>query len=278
MMVLLQVSDTHFGTEQRPVVEALVRLAQAERPALLVLSGDITQRATVAQFAAARAFVDRLGAARCVAIPGNHDIPIAHLLLRLCAPYRRFQRHFGPALEHEVDLPELLLLALKTTRRYRHVAGELSHAQIERVAARLGRAAASQLRVVVTHQPVAVPRREDARDRLHRHTEAVRRWAEAGADLVLGGHIHLPSLLPLHEQLPGLARPIWGLQAGTAVSRRVRHEAPNSVNLLRIGPVDEFVGTAARSCTVERWDYNGSADRFEPVDRQRLAFGPAPRI
>lgn len=277
MMVLLQVSDTHFGTEQRSVVEALVRLAQAERPALLVLSGDITQRATVAQFAAARAFVDRLGAARFVAIPGNHDIPIAHLLLRLWAPYRRFQRSFGLALEHEVDQPELLLLALKTTRRYRHVNGELSRAQIDRVAARLARAAPTQLRVVVTHQPVAVPRHEDAGDRLHRHTEAVRRWAEAGADLVLGGHIHLPSLLPLHEQLPGLARPIWGLQAGTAVSSRVRHEAPNSVNLLRIGPVEGATGAAARGCIVERWDYNGLADRFEPVERQQLVFGAGPR-
>lgn len=274
MMLVLQVSDTHFGTERRPVVEALVRLAQAERPGVLVLSGDITQRATVAQFAAARAFVDRLGVARCVAIPGNHDIPIGQLVLRALAPYRRFRRCFGPALEHEIDLPELLLLALKTTRRYRHVAGELSCGQIERVALRLARAAPGQLRVVVTHQPVAVLRDEDAHDRVGRHAEAVRRWSAAGADLVLGGHIHLPSLLPLHERAPGLVRPIWGLQAGTAVSSRLRHEAPNSVNLLRIGAPAALPSGAVRGCTVERWDYDGRADRFEPVERRSLAFGP----
>ena len=42
--------------------EALVALARQQRPDVLVLSGDITQRARPAQFDAARAFTDRLGA------------------------------------------------------------------------------------------------------------------------------------------------------------------------------------------------------------------------
>ena len=75
MSVLLQISDPHFGTEQPQVVEALVTLARLQQPDLLVLSGDITQRAQPAQFQAARAFMDRLGAP-FLAIPGNHDIPL----------------------------------------------------------------------------------------------------------------------------------------------------------------------------------------------------------
>ena len=62
MSVLLQISDTHFGTEQPHVVEALVALAAQQRPDVVVLSGDITQRARPAQFRAAKDFVDRLGA------------------------------------------------------------------------------------------------------------------------------------------------------------------------------------------------------------------------
>ena len=50
MSVLLQISDTHFGTEQPQVVEALVALAAQQRPDVVVLSGDITQRARPAQF------------------------------------------------------------------------------------------------------------------------------------------------------------------------------------------------------------------------------------
>ena len=59
MGVLLHISDTHFGTEQAPVVEALVALAAQQRPDVVVLSGDITQRARPAQFRAAKACVER---------------------------------------------------------------------------------------------------------------------------------------------------------------------------------------------------------------------------
>lgn len=43
MSVLLQISDTRFGTEQPQVVEALVALAAQQRPDVVVLSGDIAR-------------------------------------------------------------------------------------------------------------------------------------------------------------------------------------------------------------------------------------------
>ena len=94
MSVLLQISDPHFGTEQPPVVEALAALARQQRPDLLVLSGDITQRARPAQFRAARAFMDRLGVP-VLAVPGNHDIPLFDLWTRLRRPYARHVAAFG---------------------------------------------------------------------------------------------------------------------------------------------------------------------------------------
>ncbi len=78
MSVLLQIADTHFGTEQPQVAEALVTLAVQQRPDVVVLSGDITQRARPAQFRAAKALVDQL-AAPVLAIPGNHDMALFDL-------------------------------------------------------------------------------------------------------------------------------------------------------------------------------------------------------
>mgnify|MGYP000060360230 CR=1 FL=1 len=86
MSVLLQISDTHFGTEQPPVVEALVALAAQLRPDLMVLSGYITQPARPDQFLAAKAFADRLGVP-VLALPGNHDIALFDLRARLTRPY-----------------------------------------------------------------------------------------------------------------------------------------------------------------------------------------------
>lgn len=253
MSVVLQVSDTHFGTEQAPVVEALVALAARQRPDLVVLSGDITQRARAAQFRAARAFIDRLGAP-FVAVPGNHDIPLLDLWARFARPYARHRAAFGPELEplHESDA--LLVLGVNTTRAWRHVHGEIAPQQVERVAARLARAHAGQLRVVVVHQPIAVLRDEDRVHLLRRHALALPRWAAAGADLVLGGHIHLPYVVAV----PGLPRALAVVQAGTAVSRRVRPGVPNSVNLLR------WQAAAAR-CTVEQWDFDAAARAFACV-------------
>ena len=98
MSVLLQISDTHFGTEQGAVVEALGTLAHEQLPDVVVLSGDITQRARPAQFRAARSFVDRLGAP-VLAVPGNHDIPLFDLWARLRSPYGRYSAAFGTDLE-----------------------------------------------------------------------------------------------------------------------------------------------------------------------------------
>lgn len=262
MSVLLQISDTHFGTEQADVLRALTRLVSEQAPDLVVLSGDITQRARRSQFAAARAFVDSLAPTPLVAIPGNHDIPLFNLGLRLLAPYANYQRAFGDELEPVFEAPDLLVVTINTTRPYKHADGEVSPAQIQRVAARLEASPAAQLRVVVTHQPICALLPEDECNVLHGSAAAVRRWAEAGADLILGGHIHLPYVCPLHERHDSLSRRLWAVQAGTAVSSRVRHGAGNSVNLIRYG--DER-GGGALSCAVERWDYQQRTRHFMPV-------------
>ena len=252
MSVLLHISDPHFGTEQPPVVEALAAFARQHSPDLTVLSGDITQRALRVQFRAARAFVDRLGAP-VLAIPGNHDIPLLDLGARLLFPHRRQREAFGDELEPVFSSPDLLVLSLNTTRRWRHKNGEVSKAQIERVAGQLVEARREQLRIVVVHQPAAVQRAQDVHDRLRGHEAALRRWAEAGVDLVLGGHIHLPYVMAL----AGFARPLWVVQAGTAVSSRVRAGVPNSVNLIRWG-----AAASAGRCRMEQWDYAASERAF----------------
>jgi len=248
MSVLLHISDTHFGTEQPLVVEALVALAVHQRPDVVVLSGDITQRARPAQFRAAKAFVDRLGAP-VLAIPGNHDIALFDLWARLTRPYARYATAFGSELEPVHSAQNILVVGVNTTRTWRHKNGEISTAQIDRVAKLLAAASPSQLRVVVVHQPVAVTRAQDRTNLVRGHSTAMRVWAAAGADLVLGGHIHLPYTLALQ----GLARPMWVVQAGTAISLRTRPGVPNSVNVLRWG---EAVGC----CLIEQWD-------FAPLDR-----------
>jgi 3',5'-cyclic AMP phosphodiesterase CpdA len=262
MSVVMQISDTHFGTEQAEVVEALLRMFREEKPELVILSGDITQRARRSQFAAARAFVDQLAPTPLVAIPGNHDIPLLNMGMRLIAPYANYSRVFGAELEPEFSAPKLLVMGVNTTRPYKHADGEVSVAQVQRVAARLMQATPDQLRIVVTHQPICALVPEDEANVLQGHAGAVRRWAEAGADLVLGGHIHLPYVIPLKERHPYLSRRMWAVQAGTAISSRLRHGANNSVNLIRYSDGQR----PAWTCSIERWDFQPQTRHFMPVN------------
>lgn len=263
MTVVLQLSDPHFGTERPVALAALPALCAQLKPDLLLVTGDITQRARTVEFARARVCFDSLDVPARLLIPGNHDIPLFDVLTRALDPYRRWRRAFGPALEGEFESDDLLLLALNTTRRWRHKHGEVSRAQVERVARRLAAARPTQLRLVAVHQPVAVTTDSDRRNQLRGRALAVRRWSEAGADAILGGHIHLPYMLSLRERWPALPHPTWAVQAGTALSHRLRDGISNSVNVIRTGPT--------RSAVVERWDLDDAAGRFEQVGSTRIA-------
>jgi 3',5'-cyclic AMP phosphodiesterase CpdA len=248
------------------VVEALLRLANTLQPDLVVMSGDITQRARRVQFSAAQAFVGTFGATPFVVVPGNHDIPLYNLFARVAHPYANYRRVFGDDLEPVFESAELLVIGVNTTRAYRRKDGEVSVQQVERVARRLDHATARQLRVVVTHQPVVAARANDIRNLLHGREHAIERWSQAGVDLILGGHIHLPYVTPLHVAYKGLPLQMWAVQAGTSLSSRVRGTVPNSVNVIDY----DASNTSARRAIVTRWDFNQASASFEPNMQHEL--------
>lgn len=271
MSIVLHMSDTHFGTEKPAVVAALRALARERHPDVLVFSGDVTQRATPAQFAAARRLCDDMGITSMLALPGNHDIPLFDVLSRLTRPYGNYLRAFGPRLEPLLDTDDFLLIGVNTTRAARHKNGEVSPEQVQRVSRELQGARPRQLRIVVTHQPAAVTRPEDEHDRLLGAEAALQAWSRAGADLVLGGHIHLPYVLDLAARpATPTPRPMWCVQAGTAVSSRVRHGTCNSVNLIHWLPAPPG---QPRKCQVERCDYSTAEGWFATAEIRTLVLG-----
>lgn len=251
---------------------ALTRLAQRERPDIAVLSGDVTQRARRTQFAAARRFVQSLEVPVVITLPGNHDIPLDNVFARLRRPYARYLEAFDGPLSRVHCGPGEFIVALNSTRWYRHIHGTVSRRQLQWSCDELRAAPAGRLKLVVMHHPVYVPRASEEHNLLRGHREALAQWAAAGADLILGGHIHLPSITPLAEAR-ALTRAVWSVQAGTAVSSRVRWEAPNSVNLLRYEPLD-----TPGECAAERWNFSAASDEFELAEtvQMQLAGRAAP--
>lgn len=261
MSLIVQISDPHFGTERPDVVAALHEAIVSLSPRLVILSGDLTQRARRSQFVAARRFVDAYARPTLV-IPGNHDVPLFNVFARVLDPFGNYARAFGRDLEPVFEDGEVLAIGVNTVRPSRHKNGEVSDAQIERVSTQLRRARDHRLRIVVTHQPVHVIREKDIANLLINRERAIAAWAEAGAHLVLGGHIHLPYVRPLGSEGLDLANPLWSVQAGTAVSRRIREGISNSFHAIRCDRADE--------CTVEQWDYDEAARRFKAGSRTSI--------
>jgi 3',5'-cyclic AMP phosphodiesterase CpdA len=253
---VLQISDPHFGTEQEPVVAALLRFVAERPPDVVLMSGDITQRARRHQFAAARRFVEQMPCP-VLAVPGNHDIPLFNLLARVSDPYGTYREVFGDDLEPGFENDRLLVISVNTTRAARHKDGEVSDAQIVRVVQRLRASRPEQLRIVMQHHPVRAVAESDTANLLIGREDAVPAWVDAGMDVLLGGHIHLPYVWPVYGRAGETGRKGWTAQAGTAVSHRVRGDVPNSVNV-----VTHALDNGHHRCAVERWDYSAQAQAF----------------
>ncbi len=274
MTTILQLSDTHFGTETGAVVDALEAHVQACNADLLILSGDVTQRGRRGQFARARSFIDRLldlGVPACLCIPGNHDIPLFNLPLRFLAPYANYRHHMGEELEPVFENSELLVIGLNTTHPRRHKDGRITPVQISQVSQRLQNSHPDKLRIVVAHQPFGLMEPSDRYNLQHNAARALHCWADQGLDIVMGGHIHLPYVLPLSPQYPGLSREIWTVQAGTALSKRLRGLSPNSFNRLQLKRTAQ-----GKQVQVERWDFR--QDSFFPAACFTLQWPAASQI
>lgn len=257
MSCVLQLSDLHFGTEREEVMAALDVLVAREQPDLLLLTGDITQRARRAQFEAAGAFLRRLGRPALV-LAGNHDIPLFNVFARLFWPYRGFTRVFGANREGTFEADGLHVIGVDSTSPRRHKDGVIRDDQIERVCKLLRATPKRALRIVALHHPVYAVTESDERNLAQGHREAIPAWADAGADLILGGHIHLPYVRPLRERYARISRDVWAVQAGTAISRRTRGDTTNSVHLIR-----HDASTGASTCRVGQWDYDIEGGMFD---------------
>lgn len=219
---VLHISDVHFGPPHLPrLSREILSLVEARRPDLVVISGDLTQRAKPEQFRQARAFVDSLPVPS-LTVPGNHDVPLWRVWERLFAPYGAYRKHFDSELEPIFQDDELYVVGINTAHGLTFTGGRIEARRLERAAERLARAPEKLLKIVVAHHHLIPPPRFGTQKVLSNAAAAVDLFSSAGVDLILSGHQHQSFIANSEEFYPKGRPPVVILHSGTTTSNRGR--------------------------------------------------------
>lgn len=251
MRTVVQISDLHFGRVDPALLEPLRRAIVEARPDVVVVSGDLTQRARRAQFEAARDYLATLPGPRIV-VPGNHDVPFYDVARRLLAPLSRFRRYVTDDPYPTFIDDEIAVVGVNTARSLTFKGGRINVAQVREIERRFEGLPERVTRIVVTHHPFDVPTGGDEDDVLGRAPMAMQAFARAEVDVFLSGHLHTSNIATTAHRyrIAGFAALV--VQAGTATSTRQRDEA-NAFNVLRIGEAD---------LQVQTWSWRASDGAF----------------
>jgi 3',5'-cyclic AMP phosphodiesterase CpdA len=234
MRTIAQISDLHFGRHSDFLAEDLLTSVNERAPELVVISGDLTQRARHGEFAQARKFLDRVVPPKLV-VPGNHDVPLFNLFNRFWRPLARYDRHIQPvgAVGDLYRDDEIAVLGLNTARSFTRKHGRLSVEQIARIGEVFAQVAPHVFKTLVTHHPLGMPEGEAERRLAGRSSQALATIAAADIHLLLSGHYHRAMAGDLPTEIGGRGA-VLILHAGTAISTRTRDHEGNSYNLIEI--------------------------------------------
>ncbi|HBE00481.1 MAG TPA: 3',5'-cyclic-nucleotide phosphodiesterase [Gemmatimonadetes bacterium] len=270
---ILHGSDLQVGKPFRPrAAEAFRRLAFEVEPHLIVVSGDLTQRAKQREFRAAWEFLQRLPTVPLVVTLGNHDVPLYRVWERVLLPYWHWSREIPRDRDSVARVAGAMIIGLNSASPLRAVVnGRITTRQLAFARKNFEEAAPGGVRVLVIHHPLIVPPGGEFGAPLPGARRILQQIEDMEVDVVLGGHMHVTHLATSRDLIEGEGAGVPLITAGTTTSRRGRgHETRrNSTNVIEV--LDDYVNV-----TPYYFESRGTA--FEPSETISLARPGMPAL
>jgi 3',5'-cyclic AMP phosphodiesterase CpdA len=268
---LLHISDLHAGSREEFALErSLTALVERIEPELVVVSGDLAHRGRREQHERAAAFLKQFGRPLLV-VPGNHDIPWSPR--RFLSPFREFERQWETT-EPVYRSERLLVVGLNSVRPWRHQSGGVRAEQLRHAAGLLADAPPDAVRVVVLHHHLVGAPWRSRKKPVARRSHVLAALVDAGAELILAGHIHQAAVSERHEfeiAPGGLRGATVSVAPGLGQPRPKRRGEARGLHVYEAG--DETL--LVRTYVWREDDWGLTAERLFPRGRRPLASRPA---
>lgn len=274
MITVVHASDIHFGEPHLPeVASAFLSSAREAEPDLIVVSGDLTQRAKIHEFEGAAAYLEELagvGGVPVVVTPGNHDVPLYRVVERLFEPYRNYRRFIDEELDTVTRIPGMTVVALNSAAPRRAIVnGRIRGHQLDFARAAFQAAPDGDMRVVVAHHHLAPAPDYEGDTPMPGAKRILEAIQEMDVEMVLGGHLHRGYIVDSLDVYPGRDREhgVVMIHSGTTTSGRgrARERLKNSFNVIRVAP---------RWLEVTHHMYHEEPGHFLPLSRHRFPRRP----
>lgn len=225
-MRIIHLSDLHFGTEVQALLDALINDVDKLKPDLIIVSGDLTQRARHEQFQDAMRAMHRFQQQKQLIVPGNHDISLYNLFERLFLTFNKYQKWVSK-IPVSFENDRVSILGINSVTPYKPMGGYITQEQLDRVKDYFAHQPADNVKIIVMHHNLI---RSERHHIINESEKIINVFAKANVNLVLSGHIHLARIEQLKRRF--FHHNMYVITAGTAISTRTIE--PNSYNVIDI--------------------------------------------
>lgn len=198
-MKIIHISDLHFGMHNPSIIEPFFENLAVLKPDIIIISGDLTQRARHEQYQLLQIFLKRLPAPFLI-VPGNHDIPLYNAFSRLLNPFKRYKHYISPQLDASFYNDEVNILGVNSVTPYKIKDGTLAPHTLDRIKNHFS-STSGQLNILFFHHNLNYF--SGMHHPLNNAEEFINYLKDSPIHMVCTGHLHYATLKLISKNQAG---------------------------------------------------------------------------